>query len=282
MQTIKHRWLGYQCVLALFLVTACNPAAPSIQNRDGASDVLTGGSGGSGIGTGGASGDASVGDAGGGSGGGGGTDAHGTGGMTGAGGTGTGARAGSGGASGMGGASGTGGAGGRGGGSGTGGFGGTMGCSAIPLVACPSGRVCDYDTPNRCAAGFEPGHCIVLPTACLAIYDPVCGCNGQTYSSDCVRQSARVQLDHAGACSGQGGAGGGGGANGTGCAACNAATNYCQVTSGGAVGIPPSYVCRALPAGCGASPSCACLAGAGCGQCTISTNGVLTLTCLVP
>jgi len=41
-----------------------------------------------------------------------------------------------------------------------------------------------------------PKRCIFLPGPLL----PVCGCNGKTYNSDCLRRRARVQLDHNGAC----------------------------------------------------------------------------------
>ena len=83
---------------------------------------------------------------------------------------------------------------------GTGGAGGAAACSAAPPVACTGGLTCDLDTPNRCAAGSEPGHCIVLPTSCPSTGMPVCGCNGTTYNNDCARQMARAQLNHTGAC----------------------------------------------------------------------------------
>jgi len=253
-------------------VTGCGDSGHSLGNMRGGSGGSDGnaGAGGSGMPADGGGADHPGGTGGAGTGGSGGADAgastggaggRGTGG-TGAGGRGTGGT----------------GAGGTGtGGSGTGGTGGAQVCSDTPVMACPSGQICDLDTPNRCAAGFEPGHCIVPPSGCTTIFDPVCGCNGTTYSNDCERARARVQLDHTGSCAADAGADAA-----VGCAACNPATAYCQITIGGPPGVPPSYACLTLPAGCGASPSCACLTSVACSSaCATSATG-LTVTCFAP
>ena len=169
-------------------------------------------------------------------------------------------------------------------GQGAGGAGGATVCSSLPLVPCASNEVCDYNTPSRCGAGYEPGQCIVLPTSCPTTSSPVCGCNGTTYNNDCDRQYAREQLDHTGACTGAGGTGGSGGAN-CGTLTCDSSQTYCNSYTGGTAGSVPVLTCVATPSACVANPTCTCLcssgvsctAASGC-SCTES-NGLVMLTC---
>lgn len=46
----------------------------------------------------------------------------------------------------------------------------------------------------------ETGLCQPRTQACTMIYDPVCGCDGQTYSSACVAAGRGVSVDYAGEC----------------------------------------------------------------------------------
>jgi hypothetical protein len=253
----------------------------------GGGAVATGGSAGTGAGgmaTGGTGGSAGHGGAGGlSTGGSGGQAGQGTGGAGGRSTGGSGGQAGQG-TGGAGGRS-TGGSGGQAGqgAGGAGGAGGAPVCSSAPLVSCPSNEVCDDDTPNRCGAGYEPGHCIVLPQSCPPTSDPICGCNGIAYNNDCERQMARAQLDHTGACTGGGGAGGGSGGQGGGA---GGGTGACGGTdcASGKVCVhaqclnctpAPAPFCADVPAACSGTPTCSCLPFTICQQ-----NGQAGGTCI--
>jgi len=61
---------------------------------------------------------------------------------------------------------------------------------------CNAGEFCDYET---CYIG-STGVCSSIPEVCPDVYDPVCGCDGVTYSNDCYRKAHAVSLSHTGAC----------------------------------------------------------------------------------
>ena len=118
---------------------------------------------------------------------------------------------------------------------------------------------------------------------CIYQYGPiVCGCDGQLYISPCQAELMRVDIADDARCVAP---------PGTfvcGTQFCTHVTQYCQVWHINAVpvGVPEQftygYACADLAAGCGATPTCACVTRTECGDCTVSADGVLTATCLPP
>ncbi len=64
---------------------------------------------------------------------------------------------------------------------------------------------------NDCGAGYfcgkkagacdKKGECQVKPEVCTQVYDPVCGCNGRTYSNLCSANAVGENVQHEGECS---------------------------------------------------------------------------------
>ena len=65
---------------------------------------------------------------------------------------------------------------------------------------CETGDFCRRTIGDLCGAADAPGICTPIPEACTRQYDPVCGCNGQTYSNECVANSKGISASYAGEC----------------------------------------------------------------------------------
>ena len=73
-------------------------------------------------------------------------------------------------------------------------------CEGRLPVRCDAGLFCQHST-GLCRTNYNWGKCVKVPSACpQQIVKPVCGCDGKTYSNNCMRQMAMVSLAHNGRC----------------------------------------------------------------------------------
>ncbi len=158
------------------------------------------------------------------------------------------------------------------GGAGGGGVGAT--CGGFPGTTCASTLYCDYPD-DICGAADGTGTCQERGAgACPAVYSPVCGCDGRVHGNECEMRAAGADLNTLGGCTAPMGT------FGCGATFCNRGTQYCQAFSGGIVA-QVRYSCQQVPAGCGATPTCACLPTSG-GMCTEDADHNLTVRIFAP
>ncbi len=73
-------------------------------------------------------------------------------------------------------------------------------CGTRGAAPCGAGEFCSFPASAQCGATDRPGTCAVRPEACIALYQPVCGCDGRTYGNACSAASSGVSVASNGAC----------------------------------------------------------------------------------
>lgn len=78
-------------------------------------------------------------------------------------------------------------------------------CGGIAGLKCPTGQYCNFGNgtaqqPSTCGAADQSGRCEQKPAMCTTLWDPVCGCDDQTYSNSCVANSKGITVLMPGEC----------------------------------------------------------------------------------
>ena len=151
---------------------------------------------------------------------------------------------------------------------------GETGASSCGNDVCGDDEYCDWEM-NLCGLrDWEGGACRARPEGCDANYDPVCGCDAEVYSNECVANSAGVDVSDAGGCQAPAGYF----ACGTGF--CILGASYCLWSVSDVVGQPNAWSCQPLPDGCPGEGDCNCVANEPCGSlCEMTEDGGVLVTC---
>lgn len=145
-------------------------------------------------------------------------------------------------------------------------------CGGFAGFQCEETHWCDYPD-NSCGFDDGSGTCQPRPDVCKPLEQPVCGCDGTVYVTDCAAALAGVDVSNAGSCTPPAGS------FACGHLLCDADSQYCRRQVSDVVGIPDDWSCEPLPGGCGANPDCDCLDAEVCGDmCSVTGDG-LRLTC---
>jgi hypothetical protein len=73
-------------------------------------------------------------------------------------------------------------------------------CGSRGSAPCPDSQFCDFPADSECGATDRGGTCKPKPEMCTQAYEPVCGCDGETYPSACAAAQKGVSVSKPGPC----------------------------------------------------------------------------------
>ncbi len=73
-------------------------------------------------------------------------------------------------------------------------------CGGYPGVQCEAGNYCAIEKGQCRTIADITGVCGKKPEVCTQQFQPVCGCDGKTYSNSCMASAAGASVASDGAC----------------------------------------------------------------------------------
>jgi hypothetical protein len=73
-------------------------------------------------------------------------------------------------------------------------------CGGYPGVQCEAGNYCAIEKGQCRTIADITGVCQKKPEVCTQQFQPVCGCDGKTYSNSCMASAAGASVASDGAC----------------------------------------------------------------------------------